>query len=52
MTKMKRITISMDDWLYAELENKREKKGRSEFISEMIAKGLGFSENGGLSPWL
>lgn len=37
-----KVNISMDEWLFSELENRRGQKNRSEYISETIAKGLGF----------
>jgi len=40
---VKNTGITMADWLFEEIEKRRGAKGRSEFISELCARGLGFS---------
>jgi metal-responsive CopG/Arc/MetJ family transcriptional regulator len=40
---VKKTAISMDDWIFDEIEKRRGDKGRSEYICELIAKALGFS---------
>lgn len=41
-----KIGVSLDEWLLKEIDAKREevRKNRSEMISELCARGLGFSK--------
>lgn len=41
---MKTVGISIDDWLFQEIESRRGNMNRSEYISEQVARSLGFSK--------
>jgi metal-responsive CopG/Arc/MetJ family transcriptional regulator len=45
-TLVKKVNISIDEWLFEEIERLRGDKNRSEFITEKIAIALGFSKGG------
>lgn len=40
---VKSVGISVDDWLFDEIEKRRGDTNRSEFISQQLAKSFGFS---------
>lgn len=42
---VQKMNISMDEWLFDEIESRRGEKNRSEYISELIAKALGFASS-------
>lgn len=41
---VKPIGISLDDWLFEEIEKRRGDMNRSEFVSQQLAKSFGFSD--------
>lgn len=41
---VKTLGITIDDWLYQEIENRRGSMNRSEFISQQVAIAMGFSK--------
>ena len=41
---VKPIGISLDEWLYEEVEKRRGDMNRSEFISQQLAKSFGFND--------
>lgn len=40
---VKKIGISVSDWLFDEIEKRRGEKNRSEYVEEQIAISLGFT---------
>lgn len=41
---VKAIGVSIDEWLYEEIEKRRGDMNRSEFVSQQLAKSFGFSD--------
>lgn len=37
----RQINVTVDEWLYKEIESRRGMMNRSEFVSQTIVKGLG-----------
>jgi len=36
----RKVSVTLPDWLYADIEGKRGKTNRSEFITEKVIKGM------------